>query len=284
MGCCVSVPENAVGIIERFGAYDRLATPGFNCLVPCCGESAIGILNLRVQQLAVECETKTKDNVFVSIVVSVQMRALEESAYDAFYKLSNPTQQIRAYVFDVVRASVPKIELDAVYETKDELAHAIRDELSKDMRKFGYEIVQSLIIDIMPAKNVCSAMNEINANLRLRVAQADRAEAEKIQTVKAAEADADSKYLAGVGIARQRRHIVDGLRESVIHFAESMEDTTAKDVMDLVLVTQYFDTLKDLGEKSKKMTVFVPHSPAHVGKVAGEIRQGFLRAPIEHIE
>jgi len=276
MGCCVGVPQNSVAIIEQWGRFDRIESAGFVRLCPCCGESAAGYVSLRVQQLAVSCETKTHDNVFVEIVVSVQYRTIAAAAYDAFYKLTNPREQIRAYVYDVIRSGVPKITLDTLFESKDDLAHSVRESLAKVMAGFGYEIIQTLVIDIRPSRNVCDAMNEINANMRLRVAAADKAEAEKIEIVKNAEADAESKYLNGVGIARQRKAIVDGMRDSVIHFSQSVPGTTAKDVMDLVLVTQYFDTIKDLGHHSKKTTLFIPHSPGSVAEVAEEIRGGLM--------
>ena len=263
-------------MVQKFGRHVRVITPGLNLINCCAGEATAGLVSMRVQQLKVDCETKTKDNVFVNVVVSVQYQVIPEKVYEAFYRLTNPQQQVRAYVFDVVRASVPKIALDDVFETKDDIAIAVKQELSKSMSEFGYQIIQTLITDIQPAKNVKTAMNEINAAQRLRVAASDKAEAEKILVVKAAEADAESKYLSGVGIARQRKAIVEGLRDSVMTFAENVEGTSAKDVMDLVLITQYFDTLKDIGASSRSSTVFIPHQPGAVGGVANEIRQGFL--------
>eukprot|EP00011_Vannellida_sp_DIVA3-517-6-12_P003664 CAMPEP_0114627932 /NCGR_PEP_ID=MMETSP0168-20121206/12555_1 /TAXON_ID=95228 ORGANISM="Vannella sp., Strain DIVA3 517/6/12" /NCGR_SAMPLE_ID=MMETSP0168 /ASSEMBLY_ACC=CAM_ASM_000044 /LENGTH=267 /DNA_ID=CAMNT_0001839289 /DNA_START=59 /DNA_END=858 /DNA_ORIENTATION=- len=265
-------------MVETFGKHSRVLNPGLACLACCIGETLVGRVSLRVQQLDVDCETKTADNVFVNVVVSVQYQVIRDSAYDAFYRLTNPKEQIRAYVFDVVRASVPKIALDDVFETKDDIAVDVKAELAKSMGEFGYQIIQTLITDIQPAANVKKAMNEINAAQRLRVAASDKAEAEKILVVKAAEADAESKYLSGVGIARQRKAIVEGLRDSVMTFAENVEGTSAQDVMDLVLVTQYFDTLKDIGASSRSSTVFVPHSPGAVASVASEVRQGFLEA------
>eukprot|EP00008_Paramoeba_atlantica_P010985 CAMPEP_0201487958 /NCGR_PEP_ID=MMETSP0151_2-20130828/16456_1 /ASSEMBLY_ACC=CAM_ASM_000257 /TAXON_ID=200890 /ORGANISM="Paramoeba atlantica, Strain 621/1 / CCAP 1560/9" /LENGTH=167 /DNA_ID=CAMNT_0047873149 /DNA_START=399 /DNA_END=902 /DNA_ORIENTATION=- len=163
--------------------------------------------------------------------------------------------------------------LDKLYELKEDLAVTVQESLGDVMAGYGYQILQTLVIDIRPAPNVCAAMNEINANERLRVAAEDIAEAKKIKVVKDAEADAESKYLQGVGIARQRKAIVEGMRESVLHFSE-VDGTNAKTVMDLVLVTQYFDTLKDLGKDSKAMTVFVPHAPGSVSEVAKDIREG----------
>jgi len=275
MGCCIGVPQNSVAIIEQFGRFDRAATSGFSCLNPCCGESAVGFVSLRVLQLAVSCETKTSDNVFVEIEISVQYRAIEAAVYDAFYKLTNPRQQIKSYADDVLRSSVPKISLDTLYESKGDLAHRVRSSLSKVMESYGFEIIQALVIDIRPAKNVADAMNEINANMRLRIAAADQAEAQKIGVIKKAEAFADSQYLNGLGVARQRKAIVEGLRDSVRHFSEAIPGTTPRNVMDLMLVTQYFDTLKDLGSHSKHSTLFLAHSPGSISDITSEIRAGF---------
>ncbi|GBG74022.1 hypothetical protein CBR_g17733 [Chara braunii] len=218
-----------------------------------------------------------KDNVFVNIIVSVQYRALEDKAYDAFYRLSNPQQQIQAYVFDVVRASVPRLNIDTVFEQKDDIARNVKMELDKVMGTFGYDIQQTLITDIAPDAVVKRSMNEINAAARLRVAATDKAEAEKIAQVKRAEAEAEAKYLSGLGIARQRQAIVDGLRESVLTFSSKVEGTTPKDVLDLVLVTQYFDTMKDIGSRSKNTTVFMPSNPSAVADIASQVRMGFLQ-------
>eukprot|EP00246_Nothoceros_aenigmaticus_P009489 TRINITY_DN2502_c0_g2_i1.p1 TRINITY_DN2502_c0_g2~~TRINITY_DN2502_c0_g2_i1.p1 ORF type:complete len:289 (-),score=57.14 TRINITY_DN2502_c0_g2_i1:415-1281(-) len=275
--CCLCVDQAKVGIIERFGKYDRAATPGISCLNWVCGYNVAGYVSLRVQQLDVRCETKTKDNVFVSVVCSVQYRALLEHADDAFYKLTNPHQQIQAYVFDVVRSSVPKMLLDEVFEQKNEVAHSVKNELEKVMGQFGYAIEQALITDIEPDAIVKKSMNEINAATRMRVAANEKAEAEKILQVKRAEAEAESKYLSGVGVARQRQAIVDGLRESVLAFSQNVQDTTPKDVLDMVLITQYFDTLKEIGQHSKNTTVFVPHNPGAVADISDQIRTGFLQ-------
>jgi len=272
--CCVAVPQSSVAMIERFGKFDREAQAGFNCICAICGEASAGEVSLRLQQLLVKCDTKTKDNVFVSIDVAVQYQAMENKVYDAFYKLTEPHQQIKAYVFDVVRACVPKITLDEVFETKEEIALAVKQELEKDMEEYGYDIKQTLITDIIPDVNVKKAMNEINAAERRRVAAQDKAEAEKIRIVKAAEADAESKYLAGVGISRQRLAIIEGLRDSVQGFTDTVGAST-KDVMDLILVTQYFDTIKDIGAHAGQNTLFLPHSPGTVENVNDQIARTF---------
>lgn len=275
--CCVQVDQSTVAIRERFGKFDDVLEPGCHFLPWCIGSQIAGYLSLRLQQLDVRCETKSKDNVFVTVVASVQYRALADKATDAFYKLSNTRSQIQAYVFDVIRASVPKLNLDDVFEQKNQIAKAVEDELEKAMSAYGYEIVQTLIVDIEPDEHVKRAMNEINAAARLRVAANEKAEAEKIVQIKRAEGDAEAKYLAGLGVARQRQAIVDGLRDSVLGFSVNVPGTTAKDVLDMVLVTQYFDTMKEIGASSKSSAVFIPHGPGAVGDIAGQIRQGLLQ-------
>jgi len=273
----VSVVRSSIGIVEKWGRFTNTATPGLHFLNPCCGESMAGTISLRIQELDIRCETKTLDNVFVTISISVQYHVVTDNVYDAYYKLTNPKQQITAYVGNVVRSTVPRIKLDQVFEAKEEIAHAVRDELEKVMTTFGYAIVQALVTDIEPDARVKASMNEINAAQRLRVAAADQAEAQKIVAVKAAEAEAESKYLSGLGIARQRKAIVDGLRDSILAFSEVVGGTQPKDVMDLLLINQYFDTLKEIGAHSKTSTIFIPHSPGGVADVAQQVRDGFLQ-------
>ncbi|KAJ4756984.1 SPFH/Band 7/PHB domain-containing membrane-associated protein family [Rhynchospora pubera] len=276
--CCVQVDQSYVAIKESFGKFEQVLNPGCHFLPWIVGKQIAGYLSLRVQQLDVRCETKTKDNVFVTVVASVQYRALADKAEDAFYKLSNTREQIQSYVFDVIRASVPKLNLDDAFEQKNDIAKAVEDELEKAMSMYGYEIVQTLIVDIEPDEHVKRAMNEINAAARLRLAANEKAEAEKILQIKRAEGEAESKYLSGLGIARQRQAIVDGLRDSVLAFSENVPGTSAKDVMDMVLVTQYFDTMKEIGASSKSSSVFIPHGPGAVRDIASQIRDGLLQA------
>lgn len=274
---CVQVDQSTVAMKERFGRFDEVLDPGCHCLPWCLGYQVAGELSLRVQQLDVRCETKTKDNVFVTVVASIQYRALAEKASDAYYKLSNTTTQIQAYVFDVIRACVPKLLLDSAFEQKNDIAKAVEEELEKAMSGYGFEIVQTLIVDIEPDAQVKRAMNEINAAARMRLAANEKAEADKILQIKRAEGEAESKYLSGLGIARQRQAIVDGLRDSVLAFSENVPGTSAKDVMDMVLVTQYFDTMKEIGASSKSSAVFIPHGPGAVKDIASQIREGLLQ-------
>ncbi len=271
------VQQQTAAIVQSLGKYDRISGPGLHIKLPFI-EKVAGTVNLRIQQLDVDVETKTQDNVFVRVIVSVQYYVLKDKVYDAFYKLDDPVNQIKAFVFDVVRARVPKIKLDDVFEKKDEIAGAVKSELSQVMDDFGYGIVKTLVTDIDPDAKVKTAMNEINAAQRLRVAATEKGEAEKIIQVKAAEADAEAKALSGKGIADQRRAIVEGLRESVGEFQRTIEGTTASDVMNLILMTQYFDTLKDLGNASKTNTILIPHSPGAVGDLATQLRDSVITA------
>jgi regulator of protease activity HflC (stomatin/prohibitin superfamily) len=229
--------------------------------VPCACQRA-GDVSLRIQENTMTCETKTKDNVFVSIQLAVQYEVIRSKIYEAFYSLQNPITQINAYVFDVVRSTVPKMLLDEVFESKDEIASQVKDSLCKTMGEFGFFIHQCLVTDISPNNRVRDAMNEINASRRLRLAATERAEAEKILAVKQAEAEAESKHLQGQGIARQRKAIVDGLRDSVGEFQDSVHGMSAKDILELVLLTQYFDTVKDIGCGGKANTIFVSSGDA----------------------
>lgn len=277
-GCFACIEQADLGIIERFGKFNRIAHPGFNVVCCCTGQRVAGVLSLRIQQLDVVCDTKTKDNVFVQIVVSVQYQVIKEAVYDAFYKLTDSSSQIRSYVFDVVRATVPNMLLDDVFTNKEEIALGVKDELTKSMTGFGYAIIQALVTDIVPDGKVRAAMNDINASQRLRVAAVEKAEAQKIQVVKAAEADAEAKFLQGQGIARQRQAIVNGLRESVLNFSNDVNDISSRDVIEMMMITQYFDMLKDIGMNSSGGTIFLPHSPGNVADVSSEIRNGFMQA------
>lgn len=272
-----TVEQQTSAVVERWGKFSRVAGPGLNFKVPFI-ERVAGRINLRVQQLDVTVETKTLDNVFVHTVVAVQFMVVPDKVYDAFYRLDRPTVQITAYVFDVVRARVPKMELDDVFDRKDEIAIAVKQELSGEMDTFGYLIVQALVTDIDPDKKVKESMNEINAAKRLREAAQERGEADKILKVKAAEAEAESKALQGRGIADQRRAIIDGLRESVDQFAQSVSGTTPESIMQLVLMTQHYDTVKEVGASSRANTIFVPYTPGAMADLAAQMRDALLGA------
>jgi regulator of protease activity HflC (stomatin/prohibitin superfamily) len=272
-----TVEQRTTAIVQRLGKFVREAGPGLNVKVPFIDKVA-GRINLRVQQLNVKIETKTEDNVFVQMVVAVQYYVLPEKAYDAFYKLDDATRQITSFVFDVVRAQVPKIKLDDVFEKKDDIANIVKSELAQVMEGFGYGILKALVTDIDPDAKVKESMNEINAAQRMRVAATEKGEADRILKVKAAEGDAQSKALQGRGIADQRQAIVAGLRDSVDEFRRSVPGTTAQDVMNLVLMTQYFDTLKEIGASSKSNTILIPHSPGSLASLSEQIRNAMIEA------
>jgi len=277
--CWTCVPQGTIQVIQERGKFKKFADPGCHWVIPCLCQDVAGALSTRVQALDVAVETKTKDNVFVTIIVSTQYMVLRESSrmYDAFYKLTDSREQIRSYIFDVVRSTVPRINLDDVFTTKEEIAIEVKNMLEKAMTEFGYTIIQTLVTDIAPDHKVKTAMNEINAAQRARVAAQDRAEAEKIMVVKAAEADAEAKYLAGTGIARQRQAIINGLRESVVHFQQDITDITSKDVMEMMMMTQYFDTMQHIGSSAGNSTIFVPSGPGAVADAATAVRTGIMQ-------
>ncbi len=272
-----TVEQQSMAVVQRFGKFVRIAGPGLHVKIPFI-DAVAGRINLRVQQLDVKVETKTEDNVFVHVVVSVQYFVAPEKTYEAFYKLVDPHSQITAFVFDVVRARVPRIKLDDVFEKKDEIADAVKHELTEVMDDFGYGIVKTLVTDIDPDHKVKEAMNEINAAQRMRFAASEKGEADRILRVKSAEAEAQSKALQGKGVADQRRAIIEGLRDSVEEFRHGVPGATAHDVMNLVLMTQYFDTLKDIGQASRTNTILIPHSPGGMSDIAAQMRNAMMVA------
>ena len=276
-GSFFTVRTAEVAIITRFGKFLRVADPGLNWKMPYF-DSVTGLVSLRVNQITLTMETKTKDNVFVTIPISVQNRVRPEKVYDAYYKLSDPVAQIKSYVEQVILGHVPGMTLDEVFASQSSIAAAVKLELDADMATFGYEIVNVLVTDIVPDAKVKSAMNDINAAQREQVAANARGEAEKILVVKKAEAEAESKALQGQGIANQRKAIIEGLQTSVEQFQKAVEGASSKEVMQLVLVTQYFDTLKSIGENDKTNTLFLAHTPGAVTEVSEQIMQSMLVA------
>lgn len=265
------VDQQTCAIIERLGKFQRLAYPGLNFKIPLI-ENKRASLSMRIHQLEVVVETKTKDNVFVKAVIAVQYRVLQSKIYEAFYMLQDPVGQITSFVFDLVRAQVPAMDLDDVFSRKDDIADAVKKELENPMSDFGYEIIKALVTDIDPDANVKSAMNEINTAQRLRVAATEKGEAEKILKVKQAEAEAESCILHGKGVAGQRQAIIEGLCQSVDEFVKQT-GTTPAHVMDMVLLIQYIDTLKDIGSNSKSNVVFVPHNPSNFSSLGDQLRE-----------
>jgi regulator of protease activity HflC (stomatin/prohibitin superfamily) len=277
LGSFFTVNTAQVAIITRFGKFLRVAQAGLNWKRPFF-DSVQAVVSLRVNQITLTMETKTKDNVFVTIPISVQNRVRPENAYDAFYKLADPTVQIKSYVEQVILGHVPGMTLDEVFASQSSIAAAVKKELDSDMTAFGYEIVNVLVTDIVPDAKVKSAMNDINAAQREQVAANARGEAEKILVVKKAEAEAESKALQGQGIANQRKAIIEGLQNSIEQFQKVVEGASAKEVMQLVMVTQYFDTLKSIGESDRTNTLFLSHAPGSVKEISDQILESMVGA------
>lgn len=253
-----TVKQQSAAVVERFGKFLSIRNSGLQLKIPIIDKIA-GRINLRIQQLDVMVETKTKDDVFVRLKISVQFKVLSSSIYDAFYKLESPQDQITSYVFDVVRAEVPKMKLDSVFERKDDIANAVKAELNDAMIDYGYDIIKTLVTDIDPDVQVKAAMNRINASEREKTAAEYEAEAERIKIVAKARAEAESKRLQGQGIADQRREIARGLEESVDVL--NNVGINSQEASALIVVTQHYDTLQSIGEETDTNLILLPNSP-----------------------
>lgn len=285
--CFVEVRQASIGLKERFGQFTDTLPPGLHCLVPCI-DSVRGSVSTRTQQLKVRVETKTRDNVFCNIAISVQYMVREENARLAYYSLSSPQQQISSFVENTVRSRVAEIELDQLFVSKDEIAHAVMDSIDERMRGYGFDIMESLITDIDPEQSVKRAMNAIVEAKRLQEAAEHRGEAEKIKKIKDAEArkaatildaqaDAESKRLQGEGIAKQREAIIGGLKESVSSFASGV-GVDSKEAMAYVVLTQHYDSLKDIAARTQTATLFTPYGPGAMQSLSAEISSSFIQA------
>jgi len=252
------VKQQTAAVIERFGKFQSIRQSGLQLKIPIIDRIA-GKLSLKIQQLDVIVETKTKDDVFVRLKISVQYKVIKEKVYDAFYKLDFPHDQITSYVFDVVRAEVPKMILDDVFVKKDDIAIAVKSELNEAMMDYGYDIIKTLVTDIDPDAQVKEAMNRINAAEREKVAAQFEGDAQRILIVEKAKAEAESKRLQGQGIADQRREIARGLEESV----EVLNGVgiNSQEASALIVVTQHYDTLQGIGEQTNSNLILLPNSP-----------------------
>lgn len=253
-----TVKQQTAVIIERFGKFSSIRHAGLQFKIPIVDKQA-GRINLKIQQLDVIIETKTKENVFVKMKVSVQFKVIQEKVYEAFYRLEYPHDQITSYVFDVVRAEVPKLKLDDVFERKDDIAIAVKRELNEAMTTYGYDIINTLITDIDPDPQVKHAMNRINAADREKAAAEYEAEAQRIRIVAKAKAEAESKRLQGQGIADQRREIARGLVESVDTL--NKVGINSQEASALIVVTQHYDTLQAIGSDTNSNLILLPNTP-----------------------
>ena len=257
-GTIFIVKQQSAAVVERFGRFVSTRHSGLQIKIPIVDRVA-GRLSLRIQQLDVVVETKTKDDVFVKVKVSVQYKVIKDKVYDAFYKLDYPQDQITSYVFDVVRAEVPKMILDDVFEKKDDIAIAVKGELNEAMKNYGFDIIKTLVTDIDPDAQVKESMNRINASEREKVAAQFEGDAQRILIVERAKAEAESKRLQGQGIADQRREIARGLEDSVKVL--NNVDINSQEASALIVVTQHYDTLQSVGSASNSNLILMPNSP-----------------------
>lgn len=275
LGSFFTVETSQVAIVQQLGKFARVAGPGLNWKTPYI-EAVVRRMSMKVQQFDVKVETKTQDNVFVQIPVSIQYKVIPDAVDAAYYKLTDPVKQIESMVYNVVLGHVPKMKLDDTFLNQAAIANDLRDSLDASMKEYGYSIVKVLISDIVPDPKVKAAMNDINAAQREREATVSRAETNKLLLVKQAEAEAESKRLQGEGIANQRKAIISGLKDSVEDFAKTVPGSTPQDVMQLVLMTQYFDTLKDIAANDHSNTIMIPHSPDTLTDLFAQIRNAVI--------
>lgn len=268
-----TVKQQTAAIVERFGKFHSIRQSGLHFKIPLVDRIS-GRLSLKIQQLDVIVETKTKDDVFVKLKVSVQFKVITEKVYDAFYKLDYPHDQITSYVFDVVRAEVPKMKLDDVFERKDDIAIAVKSELNEAMMDYGYDIIKTLVTDIDPDEQVKEAMNRINASEREKIAAQYEGDAQRILIVEKAKAEAESKRLQGQGIADQRREIARGLEESVDVL--NNVGINSQEASALIVVTQHYDTLQSIGEHTNSNLILMPNSPNAGSDMLTEMTASFL--------
>ncbi|AYO57864.1 SPFH domain-containing protein [Chryseobacterium sp. 6424] len=263
-----TVKQATAAIVERLGKFHSVRHAGLHLKIPFIDQVAKR-MNLRIQQLDVIIDTKTLDNVFIRMKVSVQYQVIKEQVADSFYKLENPENQITSYVFDVVRAEVPKLKLDDVFVRKDDIAIAVKGELQDAMQSYGYDIIKALVTDIDPDEQVKHAMNRINAAEREKTAAEYESEAQKIRIVAVAKAEAESKKLQGMGIADQRREIAKGLEESVKMLNEA--GISSQEASALIVVTQHYDTLHSIGANNRSNLVLLPNSPSAASSMLNDL-------------
>jgi regulator of protease activity HflC (stomatin/prohibitin superfamily) len=269
------VKQQTAFIIERFGKFQSIRSAGLHFKIPFIDRIAAR-LSLRIQQLDVVVETKTNDDVFVQLKISVQYQILKDKVYDAYYRLQNPHEQLTAYIFDLVRAEIPKMILDDVFEKKDDIAFAVKRDLKEAMLDYGYDIIKALVTDIDPDASVKEAMNRINAAEREKVAAQHEGDAQRILIVERAKAEAESKRLQGKGIADQRREIAKGLEESVDTLNKA--GINPQEASALIVITQHYDTLQAIGSESASNLILLPNNPNAASSMLNDMTASLLAA------
>jgi len=287
MGCCICIETGTVGLKERWGAYVGKIEPGMTCIIPIMEQ--VRMVNLKLQALNVKCESKTRDNVFLQCEVCVQYKVIDPQK--SFYQMQDPINQIKAYVFDVIRSEVPQLDLDQVFLEKEQLSAAVKAQLTEELGEYGFQIVHTPVTDLDPDDGVKRSLNEILTQKNMKAAMTEKAQADAIVQVERAkasaeeirikaEADAHAKHQSGLGLSLQRKAIVDGLTESVNIFQEGVDGVDARTVMDLIMITQYFDMMEKIGCSEKRNTnaLFVPGGTGALADTSSQIRQGILEA------
>jgi len=274
--CCACIPERNYGIVQRFGKFVKAIAPGLACL---CWpiDQVIGQVSTKLQQWVIKTEVKTKDNVFVTLAISIQYLITVENVETAYYSMQDPRRQVASFVENTLRSIAPNLILDDLFAQKDKVSQHIKDDLAKKMESYGYHLIDTLITEIEPEHGVKDAMNKINTEMRLREAAQYQADTKKIIAIKEAEAQAESKRLQGEGTAKQRLAIIEGLRKGIGDMAHSTE-SSPKEAMQYVLMTQYFDALREIGTSSNKAVIFIPHMPGAVGDISSQMKSSMLEA------
>lgn len=273
MGCCISISQSEVGVLETCGKFSGIAGPGFHCVLP--WTSVRGAVSMRLNEHETYIESKTKDNTFVRIRLVLQHQVIADRAKEAFYSVSNPVQAMENYVLNAIRAAIPQYKFDALYLERGMLSAQLKDMVDREMAGYGIEITSALIADIDPGPSITEAMNDIQKLQRLRVAAVNEAETEKLIRVKAAEADAEARKLSGEGIAEQRKAIVAGLRNSIQDINNDMSGVTNDDASNMLMMNQYYDTLEAIAENCKD-TVLILETAGGIEKVALQAKRGLL--------
>jgi len=271
-GSIYTIETQHVGIIQRFGKFLRVAHPGLNFKFPFV-DSVVDHLSLQIDQLVMKAESKTKDNVYISLPIAIQFRVNPLKVFEAYYTLDDPEPQIKAYVANCILGHVPNMTLAEVFEKQSSISADVQTSLNASMAQFGYDIVRAQVTDISPPADVVAAMNDIVAAVSARTAAESRAEMNKMIAIKAAEAEAESKRLQGTGVANERAAIIEGLSKSIKEFEDAVSGATADQALMMVLLTQYFDTLKAVGANARSNTILLPSGPGGVSDIAAQLRE-----------